>query len=322
MFDGRWRHAVDRGTQPVGRVLVRAHITADVITALGLVMSVVTAVVVGTGHLLIGVGLLFAVGLPDLFDGPVAKASGTASVRGAFFDSVADRVSDGFLLGGVAWFLAAQHHGEAVLLPFAILAVTSLISYQRAKAELLGLSAKGGLMERAERFILLGLCFIAGSVSAAAFVPSLWIFLGLVLATALGRFVKVIRVAEGPVQVPTPLRTRPSRVRQVADPIGENGSAEIPDLESAHSGHLAEVSRRSLARWREGMSDSRWRAWRVARAQRETAVPRGSWTRRSGEPSVKRRSKRASSGSGEGARIARTRVERRTRPDGRARPER
>src|ERR1700683_2254406 len=108
MFDGRWRHAVDRGTQPVGRILVRAHVTADVITAFGLIMSVVTAVVVGTGHLLIGVGLLFPTGLPDLFDGPVAKASGTASVRGAFLDSVADRVSDAFLFGGVSWYLGAH----------------------------------------------------------------------------------------------------------------------------------------------------------------------------------------------------------------------
>jgi CDP-diacylglycerol--glycerol-3-phosphate 3-phosphatidyltransferase len=321
MFDGRWRHAVDRGTQPVGRILVRAHVTADVITAFGLVMSVVTAVVVGTGHLLIGVGLLFPTGLPDLFDGPVAKASGTASVRGAFLDSVADRVSDAFLLGGVAWFLVAHHHGQAVLLPFAILAVTSLISYQRAKAELLGVAAKGGLMERAERFILLGLCFIAGSVSAGAFVPSLWVFLALVLATALGRFVKVVTVAEGPVPA---LKTRPPRSRvSQAGVTATNGSGELDDLESAHSGHLAEVSRRALARWREEMSDTRWRAWREARAQRESAVPRGSWTRKSADPSVKRRPKRQGSSAGESSRSGRTRVERnRTRPDGRARPER
>ena len=165
MFDGRWRHAVDRTTKPVGTALVRAGITADVLTIFGLAMSVVTAFAVGSGHLVAGIFLLFPTGLPDLFDGPVAKASGRASVRGAFFDSVADRISDAFLFGGVAWYLAARHHGEMVLLPFAILAVTSLISYQRAKAELLGLSAKGGLMERAERFILLGLCFIAGAVS-------------------------------------------------------------------------------------------------------------------------------------------------------------
>jgi CDP-diacylglycerol--glycerol-3-phosphate 3-phosphatidyltransferase len=275
MFDGRWRHAVDRGTQPVGKALVRVHVTADVITAFGLVMSVVTAFVVGTGHLLIGVGLLFAVGLPDLFDGPVAKVSGTASIRGAFLDSVADRISDAFLLGGVAYYLVANHHGQAVLLPLAILAVTSLISYQRAKAELLGISARGGLMERAERFILLGLCFIAGSVSAGAFVPALWVFLGLVLATAVGRFVKVVRIAEGPAQIPAVSRQRMVRVRAAA--------SDSIDPESAHSGHLAEVSRRALARWREGRTDSRWRAWREARAQRDTAVPRMGWTRRTGE---------------------------------------
>ena len=78
MFDGRWRHAVDRTTKPVGTVLVRAGITADVLTIFGLVMSVVTAFVVGSGHLVAGIFLLFPTGLPDLFDGPVAKASGRA----------------------------------------------------------------------------------------------------------------------------------------------------------------------------------------------------------------------------------------------------
>ena len=130
MFDGRWRHAVDRTTKPVGQVLVRTGITADVLTVFGLVMSVVTAVAIGSGHLVIGTVLLFPTGLPDLFDGPVAKAGGTASIRGAFFDSVADRVSDAFLFGGVSWYLAAHHDGQLVLLPFAILALTALtVSY-------------------------------------------------------------------------------------------------------------------------------------------------------------------------------------------------
>jgi CDP-diacylglycerol--glycerol-3-phosphate 3-phosphatidyltransferase len=276
MFDGRWRHAVDRGTQPVGRALVRAHVTADVMTGVGLAMSVVLAVVVGAGHLQIGIGLLFAVGLPDLFDGPIAKASGSASKRGAFFDSVADRVSDAFMLGGVAWYLEAHHQGQAVLLPFAILGVTALISYQRAKAELLGITARGGLMERAERFILLGFCFIAGSISSSAFVPALWVFLGLVLATAIGRFVKVMKIAEGPV---VNLAAERERLRL---------AAKSTDPEETHSGHLAESSRRAVARWREGRIDSRWRAWRESRAQREVAVPKVSRPRRSNDPQTRR----------------------------------
>ncbi|MHB8682110.1 MAG: CDP-alcohol phosphatidyltransferase family protein [Acidimicrobiales bacterium] len=211
MLDGHWRDAVDRTTKPVGTALVRIGVTADVLTVLGLVMSGVCAWAIASGHLLIAIGMLFPTGLPDLFDGPVAKASGTASVRGAFFDSVADRVSDALLFGGLSWYLVERHHGTMALLPFAIMAVTQLISYQRAKAELLGLSAKGGLMERAERFILLGVCFLAGAASASALVPSLWVFFGLIAATAAGRFVRVWKEAEGPVRS-APSRRRDARV--------------------------------------------------------------------------------------------------------------
>ena len=171
MLDGRWRHAVDRTTKPVGSALVRLHVNADVLTGVGLVMSGVTAWVVASGHLVWAIVMLFPTGLPDLFDGPVAKASGTASVRGAFFDSVADRAADALILGGLTWYLISRHHGLAALLPFGVLAVTQLISYQRAKAELLGLRAAGGLMERAERFIALGVVFVAGAVSARALPP-------------------------------------------------------------------------------------------------------------------------------------------------------
>jgi len=247
MFDGRWRHAVDRTTRPVGKAFVRAHINADVLTVFGLAMSVLTAFVVGSGHFAWGIGMLFATGLPDLFDGPVAKASGTASMRGAFFDSVADRISDGFLYGGIAWYLASRHHGTMAVLPFAIVAVTSLISYQRAKAELLGLSARGGLMERAERFILIGVCFVAGAISTAAFVPALWVFFGLVTATAVGRFVKIWQEAEGPAR-PFP------------------------------------VSERRLSRWRDLRADSRWKAWREGLAQRDGNGMRIPLYRRTGDP--------------------------------------
>jgi CDP-diacylglycerol--glycerol-3-phosphate 3-phosphatidyltransferase len=280
MFDGRWRDAVDRTTKPVGTALVRAGITADLLTVFGLVMSVVTAFVVGSGRLFLGIALLFPTGLPDLFDGPVAKASGSASMRGAFFDSVADRISDAALFGGVAWYLAAHHHGEMVLLPFAILAVTSLISYQRAKAELLGLSARGGLMERAERFILLGVCFIAGGVSASAFVPALWVFFGLVAATAVGRFVNVWREAEGP--------PRPAPLLVGADAFGHDGT------------------KRALARWRQGRVDSRWRTWRETRAQRDVVGGRAS-PRHAAQPSGRWRARRAGVPSSRTGRVWRAR---------------
>ena len=156
MFDGRWRTAVDRTTSPVGEALHRHGITADVLTATGLVSATATAVLVATGHLHWAILMLIVTGMHDLLDGPVAKAAGTASVRGAFFDSVTDRIADAVLMLGCAWYLLDQGQGHLALLPMGILAVTALISYERAKAESLGLSAKGGLMERAERMFLLG----------------------------------------------------------------------------------------------------------------------------------------------------------------------
>jgi CDP-diacylglycerol--glycerol-3-phosphate 3-phosphatidyltransferase len=192
MFDGRWRGAVDAKTRPVGEWLQRHGITADVLTATGLVSATLTAVAIATGHLLLAVFLLTLTGAHDLFDGPVAKAAGTTSLRGAFFDSVTDRVADAVLMGGVAWYLISEGRGHLAVLPIAILGVTALVSYERAKADALGLSAgKGGLMERAERMILLGL----GLLVAPLLVPVLWALLVLTACTAVGRFVRIWRAA-------------------------------------------------------------------------------------------------------------------------------
>ena len=191
MFDGRWRGAVDAKTEPVGVWLQGHGITADVLTATGLVSATLTAGAVATGHLLAAVFLLTLTGAHDLFDGPVAKAAGTTSVRGSFFDSVTDRIADALLMGGVSWYLISEGDGHLAVLPLAILGVTFLVSYQRAKAESLGLSAKGGLMERAERMILLGLGFLISPL----LVPILWVLLILTTMTAVGRFVKIWREA-------------------------------------------------------------------------------------------------------------------------------
>lgn len=241
MFDGRWRAAVDRTTGPVGRRLQQLGVTADMLTATGLISASATAVAVATGHLHLAIILLLVTGLHDLLDGPVAKASGTSSARGAFFDSVTDRVADVVILGGVAWYLASTHPGHLVLLPFALLGATSLVSYQRAKAESLGISARGGLMERAERMILLG----AGFLSPVLLVPVLWVMLGLTLVTATGRFVKVWRLAEAP--EPSAAHRRHRRPRLSARTGGRSTSTAPSRWRARRQGELASRSGRT---WR------------------------------------------------------------------------
>ncbi len=257
MFDGRWRSTVEQGVAPLGSSLGARRLKPDHLTALGLAMAVADAVIIATGHLFIGLLLLIVSAVPDLLDGAVAKATGTASVRGAFFDSVSDRVTDSLILGGIAWHLASTGTRHAALLPFAVLATSTLISYERAKAESLGFSAKGGLMERAERII--ALCI--GLAFPVVLVPVLWLMLALTSVTAVQRFVKVWRQAPGPVAPLTAAGTEATRPARRA---------------ARHS----------------AVGTSRWREWREASAQRAAQAgpetPR--WLTRGRGPSAVRRS--------------------------------
>ena len=191
MFDGNFRTNVDKVLDPIGIGLSRIGITANALTLAGIIISVIGAFVIGQGNLFLGFIFLILTGLPDALDGAVAKASGTSSVRGAFFDSVSDRVTDIFLFSGIAWYLASNEPGRIMMLPVAVMGSAMLISYQRAKAESLGFDAKGGIMERAERFIVLAL----GLLFSDILIPVLWVMLILTLVTVMQRFLKVWKQA-------------------------------------------------------------------------------------------------------------------------------
>jgi CDP-diacylglycerol--glycerol-3-phosphate 3-phosphatidyltransferase len=192
MFDGKFRAPVDKAVRPLGAALRRTGLTPDHLTVLGLLVGVGAAVAIGSGRLKLGLVLVILAALPDLLDGALAKATQSASQRGAFFDSTIDRITDALLLGGIAWYFASTESPHMALLPFAVASVSSLISYQRAKAESLGIDAKGGLMERAERII--AICI--GLLFEPLLIPILWIMLALTSVTAIQRFIKVWRQAE------------------------------------------------------------------------------------------------------------------------------
>lgn len=194
MFDGRFRSSLEPSLRPLGLKLHRLGIRADHLTILGVAAAAAASVAIATDALRAGFLLLVLAGATDMLDGAVAKASGEASPRGAFFDSVADRVSDALLLGGVGWWLASEQGGRAAVLPLAVLAGAMLISYERAKAEALGFDARGGLMERAERFVVLGFGLLFDSL----LIPVLWLMSVLVVFTAAQRFVMVWRQASSP----------------------------------------------------------------------------------------------------------------------------
>jgi len=191
MFDGKFRTPVDKAVKPLGNLLRKTGLRPDHLTVLGLLVGIGAAVAIGSGRLLLGAVLVVLAALPDLLDGALAKASNTSSQRGAFFDSTIDRITDALLLGGIAWYFASTESPHMALLPYAVASVSSLISYQRAKAESLGIDAKGGLMERAERIIAI----LVGLLFPVLLIPILWVMLVLTSITAIQRFVKVWKQA-------------------------------------------------------------------------------------------------------------------------------
>lgn len=149
------RAAVSRALVPLGSTLARAGITPDVITVVGTVGAVASAVVCfPRGWFFAGTLLIWAFVMLDMVDGAVARAGGRGSVFGAVLDSSSDRIADAAVFGTIAWYYA--EHGQRWMLLAALLCLVlgSLTSYIRARAEAAGLTATVGVAERAERLII------------------------------------------------------------------------------------------------------------------------------------------------------------------------
>ena len=99
---------------PVVRLAIALHLTPNTITVIGLLITVVAAVLVGGGWLLVGAAVLTAGSLLDAVDGALARAQGGGTAFGSFLDSTLDRASEAILYVGIAvWFLDALAGADA-----------------------------------------------------------------------------------------------------------------------------------------------------------------------------------------------------------------
>lgn len=148
-----------RGTRPLVAWCVRTGISPNVLTVLGTLCCGVAGSMFAAGWIHAAGWTLGLTAFFDVIDGAVARASGKASVFGAFFDSTLDRVADALLFGGLAWFFAAEGPQRSMpMVAVALLALSAVqvTSYTRAKADALGVDLKGvGALERPERITLL-----------------------------------------------------------------------------------------------------------------------------------------------------------------------
>jgi CDP-diacylglycerol--glycerol-3-phosphate 3-phosphatidyltransferase len=146
---------------PIERALV-GRVSPNLITALSLAMCAATGIAVGTGHLPAAVWLFAFAGIFDVLDGRIARLSNHETAAGALFDSVSDRWGELLAFSGYIWYL---HDSAWLLAVMAALCGSMMVSYTRARAEGLGISLSGGVMQRAERMVLVA----AGTLVAAWF---------------------------------------------------------------------------------------------------------------------------------------------------------
>ena len=147
-----------RAIEPAIAFLARNNVSPNTITTVGTLITIAASVVYATGHIMTAGWIMNVTAFFDVADGEVARRTGKSSVFGAFYDSTLDRVADGALMAGLAFFYAtnAVHHNLYMVVACLVCMIgTFLISYTRARAEALGVDAKVGVMQRPERMVLL-----------------------------------------------------------------------------------------------------------------------------------------------------------------------
>jgi CDP-diacylglycerol--glycerol-3-phosphate 3-phosphatidyltransferase len=188
LLDAKAREALKGFSDWTGRTLSRVGLTANILTALGVGLSAVAAWRIARGAFLAGGIVLIIGGVLDFCDGAVARARGTASRFGAFLDSVTDRFSDAFVFSALLWYFFRAGNERVAIVALAAYAGGQLTSYIRAKAESLGYDCKVGILERAERLIVICTGLILGFVEIM-----LWVVAVLSVATVVQRLVHVGR---------------------------------------------------------------------------------------------------------------------------------
>jgi CDP-diacylglycerol--glycerol-3-phosphate 3-phosphatidyltransferase len=162
--------SIYRVIDPVVKVFIKLGLTPNIVTSIGFVLNVGVAIIFilgaeeGNRGDLSYVGwagalILFA-GLFDMLDGQVARLGNMKSTFGALYDSVLDRYSELIMFLGICYYLVGHHYFLSSIFAFIALIGSMMVSYVRARAEGLGIECKGGLMQRPERVVTIGLCAI------------------------------------------------------------------------------------------------------------------------------------------------------------------
>ncbi len=196
-----------RLVERVMRPLARSGITPNMLTLIGLLLTVFTAGVIAFDHLRIGGILVLCAGIFDMFDGAMARVTQKSSKFGAFFDSTLDRYAEGLLLLGIVIYAQLHLPAQSIIgsittanlvvwLTYLAALSSLMISYARARAEGLGLECKIGLLARPERVILLAAGLLIGGQPGLLW--TMLVMAVLTTITAIQRIIHIWRITRPP----------------------------------------------------------------------------------------------------------------------------
>src|SRR5476651_280928 len=161
---------------PFVKVLIKLGLTPNAVTTIGFILNVGVAVIFILGaergdrsdlsYIGWAGGLILFAGLFDMLDGQVARLGNMKSTFGALYDSVLDRYSELIMFLGICYYLVGHHYFLSSISAFVALIGSMMVSYVRARAEGLGVEIKGGLMQRPERVVTIGLFAILCGVTS------------------------------------------------------------------------------------------------------------------------------------------------------------
>ena len=177
--------------RPIAAFLLKLGISPDVITIVGTVGVAAAALwFYPRGQFLAGTLVITAFVFSDMLDGNMARLSGRSSVWGAYLDSCLDRVGDAAIFGGLVIFYAGRGDNNLMAsLALGCLILGSVVSYVKARAEGLGMSANVGLIERADRLVLI---LVAVGLTGLFHLPS-WVLMAVMVILIVGSFITVLQ---------------------------------------------------------------------------------------------------------------------------------
>src|SRR5690606_14602633 len=130
----------------LGLVAARTHLSPNAFTILGLLFNIVVAAVIASGNLVLGGVLALVAAAFDMLDGAVARVTNQVRRFCGFLDSTLDRYSEAIVYFGLlVYLLRAMNDQTTVLLVYATIVGSIMVSYSRARAEAAGVSAEVGL---------------------------------------------------------------------------------------------------------------------------------------------------------------------------------